>query len=399
MIYAAQRFGSAAAVALVLGLLNLLSSSEPFAQGQPDCTVTVKPGESIQKAIDEAKEGAVICLGAGYFFESLVIKKNLTLRGIPYAGHLRNPKNEKAVISIQSDNQITVLIENISITVDASGQPGVVGIYATGQTKAILQNTTIQGIAYGFIPDMSWMSLAADGSAQVEVIDSRLTGDGYGLGIWLAKSAYLSVKNSTISGYPQGITATMDARVSVENSVLSKNILAFAAWEWHNQMDIQQISVIGNTYGFRIGGKGRLTISRSRILGNEVSGLMVFEVTDVRIKESLIMGNGTHPRCWETGAAGWWEEKICNGIELSEEAQLVLSDSNITSNADWAIAARREECGYIPDRFNGFRGKVSFLGKNTIEGNNKSSNQNGMGNPGNHPWNHPDVPDGQVCLP
>ncbi len=44
-------------------------------------------------------------------------------------------------------------------------------------------------------------------------------------------------------------------------------------------------------------------------------------------------------------------------------------------------------------------GKVTFQGTNVIEGNNKSGNQNGMGNPGNHPWNRPRVPDGQVCLP
>lgn len=297
MTLTSQRFGSAAALALVLGLLNLLSSAEPAAQGQSDCTVTVQPGQSIQQVIDAAPEGAVICLSPGYFFESLVIKKNLTLRGILYAGlpissHLRNLRDGKAVISIQSDNQITVLIENISITVDASGQPGAVGIYATGQTKAILQNITIQGIAYGFIPDMSWAPLTADGSAQVEVIGSIIEGDSYGLGIWIQQSAHLSVENSTVSGYGQGITATIHARVRVVNSIISRNGVGIASWDW-SQIDIQQTSIIGNLFGLRIGSKGKFTIFQSRILGNEWNGLLIFGSAEVEIKDSIVIGNGT----------------------------------------------------------------------------------------------------------
>lgn len=399
MTLTSQRFGSAAALALVLGLLSLLSGSEPFAQGQPGCTVTVQPGQSIQQAIDTAPEGAVICLSAGYFSESLVIKKNLTLRGILYAGlpissHLRNPRDGKAVISIQSDSQVTVLIENISIVADASEKLGVVGIYATGQVRATLRNLKIRGIANSAYPDMSWAPLTADGSAQVEVIGSIIEGDSYGLGIWVQQSAHLSVENSTVSGYGQGITATIHARVRVVSSIISRNSFGIASWDW-SQIDIQQTSIIGNWFGLRIGSKGKFTIFQSRILGNEWNGLLIFGSAEVEVKDSIVIGNGTHPRCWEPGAAGWWEGKICNGIELAEEAQLVVSDSTIVSNADWAITVPHEKCGYIPNQFNVFRGKVSFLGKNKIEDNNQSGNQNGMGNPGNHP----DVPDGQVCLP
>lgn len=395
-----QRFGSAAALALVLGLL---SSSNPSAQGQPDCTITVQPGQSIQQAIDAAPEGAVICLSTGYFFESLVIKKGLTLRGILYPGlptssHLRNFRDERAVISIQSDSQVTVLIENISIVADASEKLGVVGIYATGQVRAILRNVEIRGIANSAYPDISWAPLTADGSAQVEVIGSIIEGDSYGLGIWFQQSAHLSVENSTVSGYRQGVTVTMHARVMVVNSIISRNGVGIAGWDW-SQIDIQQTSIIGNVFGLRIGSKGKFTIFQSRVMGNEWNGLFISGTAEVEIKASTVVGNGTHPRCWEPDAAGWWEGKICNGIELAEEAQLVVSDSTIVSNADWAITVPHEKCGYIPNQFNVFRGKVSFLGKNKIEGNNQSGNQNGMGNPGNHPWNRPDVPDGQVCLP
>lgn len=74
-----------------------------------------------------------------------------------------------------------------------------------------------------------------------------------------------------------------------------------------------------------------------------------------------------------------------------------IVDSAITNNMDWGIAALLRKCGYNENYFTGK--KVEFLGNNVIEGNNKSGNQNDMGNPGNHRWNQPDIPDGQVCLP
>ena len=62
------------------------------------------------------------------------------------------------------------------------------------------------------------------------------------------------------------------------------------------------------------------------------------------------------------------------------------------------MGAALQQCGHWGDYFTG---TVSFedMMLEDIRGNNTSGNQNGMGNPGNHPWNRPDVPDGQVCLP
>ncbi|MFN4217950.1 MAG: hypothetical protein ACK4HB_01480, partial [Candidatus Bipolaricaulia bacterium] len=92
MTLTAQRFGSAAALVMVLGLLSQASPGpftvplsgtmySPDEVWQPDCTVTVQPGQSIQQAIDAAPEGTVICLAAGAWEEEIQITKGLTLRG------------------------------------------------------------------------------------------------------------------------------------------------------------------------------------------------------------------------------------------------------------------------------------------------------------------------------
>lgn len=47
-------------------------------------TITVRPGESIQDAIDTAAEGATIEVQSGTYYENVVVNKRLTLRGIGY---------------------------------------------------------------------------------------------------------------------------------------------------------------------------------------------------------------------------------------------------------------------------------------------------------------------------
>lgn len=146
MTLTAYRFGSAAALALVLGLLGLLNSSEPVAHGQPPCTVTVQPGQSIQKAIDEAKEGAVICLESGTWNENLTVKKSLTLRG---AGHDltildgNNLGDAHGITIVTSNAQVTIR----GLTVRNFGGDG---LKLEGLTWAILErNNIVKNKGYG----------------------------------------------------------------------------------------------------------------------------------------------------------------------------------------------------------------------------------------------------------
>ncbi len=106
-------------------------------------------------------------------------------------------------------------------------------------------------------------------------------------------------------------------------------------------------------------------------------------------QEVTIEGNGVDAACSR-------KEVVCNGLTMMQNIRIQLRDSVIRKNADWGVAAQLKQCGY-PE--NSFTGQLAFAGANVIEGNNTSGNQNGMGNPGSHPWNQSGVPDGRVCLP
>jgi len=64
-----------AAVILVIAL-----GSATVGWADEVCTIAVNPGESIQLAIDQAPDGAVICLPPGTWHENLTINKSITLR-------------------------------------------------------------------------------------------------------------------------------------------------------------------------------------------------------------------------------------------------------------------------------------------------------------------------------
>ncbi len=329
MTIGAWRYGVAAA--LVLGLLSVTGGSESFVQGQ-GCAVTVQPGESIQRAIDAAQEGAVICLSAGTWEENVVIAKSIALRG---AGReqtkIKGKESFKDVISINSDAEIEVVLEGLT----AAEARDAYGIVVWGKAKVAITASQISGNGYD--------GIAMGASAQATITNSQIS-DNEWRGIWMA-SAQATISNSQISG---------------------------------NGYD-----------GIVMGGLAQATITDSQISDNELAGIFMWASAQATISTSTIEGNGTNELCKE-------KEYICNGIVVYEQSQVKLIGAKILTNADWGVGALLKQCGYGG---NAFTGAVTFeqMELENISGNNTTGNQNGMGNPGNHPFKN--LPDGQVCLP
>ncbi len=363
-----------------LGLVLILmiwaaGNSKQVLLVQIDCTV-VTPEQSIQQAVDEAVEGAVICLSAGSWEESIVIEKSLTLRG---AGQ------EKTVITAKPDfietftirspekeatREIQVVIEDLTAASTAgafSSSEGVIkverhvevalnrvavfggtsGVRAMGAARVTLLNSLIS--RNGILEASVW----ADGEAQVTLSDSTISG-GSAYGVLLAESAQARLYHVAISGNMVGLSITDSAQGILVDTGLFEN-----------------------GYGLAAEGSARLTLFNSEISRSQFSGILAKESAQVELLLSTLEDNGRDESCSQAAPAPW---ALCSGLEVRGSVQVTLINSEIAVNADWGLAAWLKQCGYDQDDFGG---RVTLWGDNTIEDNNTTSNER----------------QGNICLP
>ncbi|MCI2437470.1 right-handed parallel beta-helix repeat-containing protein, partial [Candidatus Acetothermia bacterium] len=145
-----------------------------------------------------------------------------------------------------------------------------------------------------------------------------------------------------------------------------------------------------NNDGIVMGDSAQATITNSQLSGNGDNGIYTGGSAQAKIRDSTIESNGTNKYCKR-------KDHICNGIQVGKKSQVKIIDSKIIKNADWGVGAELKQCGSWDD----FTGQVAFedMMLEDISGNNTTGKKKGMGNPGNHYWNRPDILDGQVCLP
>jgi len=156
-------------------------SEGTFAQAQEECTVTVQPGQSIQAAIDQAQEGAVICLAEGTWSENLKIEKSLTLKGIEAEKTVVKAVDKGyPVVWIESAEDIEARLENLALT-------GAVR-YSEDQFCALLDPH------HWICPN----GLLVRGQARVTLINSQISNNG-GDGLFAWDSAWVSLHDSHIS--------------------------------------------------------------------------------------------------------------------------------------------------------------------------------------------------------
>jgi nitrous oxidase accessory protein NosD len=331
----------------------------------------------LQEAIDAIAPGGVITIAEGTHEAGLTLWKPLTLRGTG-----RN----KTVLKARSDKKLAA---GISIIAGANG--------------VRLEEMTLTG---------GWLGVLAYGNA---VLQSLQISGNQNQGVHVRGMAQVEIRESLIrdnrksSDSPVGIEVTDSAQIKLTQVKISE------AWTGLYLLDATRASVassefFGNTDGISLEGSAQVSVSHSRVYENKLNGLLSGSASVITLIDSQVFNNGlygvvitksaeirsttvSHNGSFLSCAQANW---VCSGIKVSFGALVRVIDSTIKENADWGLAADLKKCG---DHRDSFKGQVVFEGKNLIESNNKSQNQNGMGNPGIHPWNRPGVSDGQVCLP
>ncbi len=231
-------------IVIALGACLLVSCARPPEREAAPCTLTLRAGESLQAAIDRAPAGAVICLPAGTWNESIRVTKPLTLRG---AG-----REKTEVRGVQLARPV------IWIAVTEPGAPIVIaGITFTGATGSCPEP---RGCAHG---------LLVEGTAVVQIERCAFSGNA-GSGVFLRGAARATFNDSTITNnIGSGLEATDQAQASITASSISRN----------------------RGPGIWLAGAARLELARSNVSESESHGLWV------RDSSQLVATDSTITRC------------------------------------------------------------------------------------------------------
>jgi hypothetical protein len=319
------------------------------------------PGEyaTLQETVDALAAGGTILFGAGVQTGGATIWKPLTLKGM---GQGRSIVKRSLYVIPEA---YLVAIEGLVLEGDIS---------MTGALQADIQEVTInQGFLFVY------------GVVQIRIANlSVLNGS-----VLFKDAAMADIRASVV--WNSRFRVSGAARVNLTNVRVGAAKYAGLEVEDSAQVSLQNSTVSDSRWhGLFVSDSATVSLSDSTVSGHRFSGLYAVETATVVIQGSTIASNGIDPDCFN-------KYPVCSGISVQDQSHMTISDSKIIGNTDWGIAAILRKCGALVG--GNFTGKVAFGGNIIIEGNNKSGNQSGMGNPGNHPWNRPDVPDGQVCLP
>jgi len=236
----------APSIAIVLGVLTLILGSyiAVWAQKAPDCTIWVTPGESIQEAIDEAPEGAVICLEAGTWAENLTISKSISLIGQGSSLSTIESLNACSPVLYVTTNGPT---SDVRVRVEGLGVIGATGYWCESPPNiavgVLVDGTAVVDLTGCAITDNSESGMRATDSAQVLVKDCTIADNGLD-GIHVTNMASLAIEESMIrTNYYNGILVEDSSSVHAERNTIEGNEDA-GIWCTSNR----QVEGVGNTF-------------------------------------------------------------------------------------------------------------------------------------------------------
>lgn len=419
-----------ACLVLVFGLPSVYSQPQIGSRCKnPNLILGPEQVSSLQQ-LNSLPPGTVIQLKAGLYKTktNFVFSKNLTLCGAGSQETILDGSEIyfQSIISISNDKDelIEVTLEDLAIT---NGR-GILnaGFYMSGRrTKVNLRHVTISGHeGFGIlgVANQSQLTLQGveifnNGQDGLNLVGEDLTAvlqdvlvldngnpDGSCTGVALAgkkPASFLLQDIRIIAHRCIGLGLSGEAQVKVQNAHISNNGIGIMlqgqikaslrdVWVKSNSVNPTGGEGILVTSGFTRGASPQVSLQRVRVSYSAQNGLLIKDSSVVELVESILDGNGVHPMCQKTGD----NTRVCNGLAVQDQAQVTVMDSTIRANTDWGVGAYLKQCGYEADLFTG---NLIFGGKNVIELNSQSSNQKGMGNPGNHPFKN--LPDGNVCLP
>jgi len=237
----------------------------------PQSAVSVRPGESIQRAIDLAPPGAVIALPPGVWEENLLIGKPLTLRGAG-AGRsvIRAREPGQPVLRIAADLPIAVRIEELAVGGGRFAEPFENhGVLVGGQARLTLTDCAVEG--------NEWHGVLVQHEAQAFLIRCLVAGNWvHGVAV---EGGAAGVSECTIEGNgAHGIGVLAPGPVTIKRTAVRGNGSHGIAVAAASAVTIKGCTVEKNGWsGVLVGGSADVTLVGNQVLRNGEYGVALHE--------------------------------------------------------------------------------------------------------------------------
>jgi nitrous oxidase accessory protein len=276
-------------------------------------TLKVALGESVQAALDRARDGDVVELAPGVHRGGLVVRRRVTLRGAP--GAILDGEGKGTVLRVAG---AFARVEDLAIRGSGRdlGAPDCGVFVEKSATRAVVQRVAVEVKGFGI-----WINE----TEAAEVLDCRVTGSlegnrpERGNAIHLFDGSHLVVRGNTIVGGRDGIyvSATDDSliedndiqqtrygvhymyaqRNTVRRNRASHNLTGITLMMSQGIKAIDNESTENEEYGFLLRDIEDCEIVGNRSVGNEL-GLFFYGSTDNVLKRNLIRDNAIGFKIW-----------------------------------------------------------------------------------------------------
>ena len=313
--------------AIVIAILVVLFSVRPWSAPKYDCVVTVRPGESIQEAINAAEAGAVICLARGVWNENVVLDKSLTIVG---AGVGRTTIEAVSyfnpTVKVTTENTVVadVRLEGLTIT----GDGGSSGVEVNGSASVAIVGCDISGKQLGVrvfdsasialtdctVSENTHHGIVLEDSARASITGCRISGNR-AMGVWVSGSAEATLINCDVSGSGgHGFWLRDQGSVALTDCSVSRN----------------------GGHGLWLTDDSTAQLLRSQVSDNIDQGVMAVDSTAVTLSDSRVFKHWNGIELSDTAAATISGSTVSgskfDGIRIQHSAEAMISGSTISAN-------------------------------------------------------------------
>ncbi|MDR7665830.1 NosD domain-containing protein [Methanosarcina sp. Z-7115] len=277
--------------------------------------ILIRPGESIQAAVDNASSGDVIIIKPGNYTENIIIStQNLTIRS-----DSGNPEDTVVMANNPNINVFQTRANNTTISgfkVKAAKYTDVTGIYLSGCSNCTIANNNLSENSLGIYLSNSKNNTISDNKVNlnekygIQLVysegnillnnsadsnhhgiilenncsDNNLTSNtadsNRGYGFYLINSSINNLNNNTINKNDMGIYLTNSNMSIISGNNISENI-RYGIWVSHSNSNIISGNIIRESnWGIHLNSSDNNILSGNILASNDVSGLSMCPACD-----------------------------------------------------------------------------------------------------------------------